>query len=36
MAEPFHRFRAAERALVEHLLQGLVSEIDRLHLDKGA
>ena len=34
MAEPFHRFRAAERVLVERLLEKLESEMDGLHLDK--
>ena len=32
MAEPFHRFRAGERALVEQRLAGLRAEIERLRL----
>jgi 4-hydroxy-tetrahydrodipicolinate synthase len=32
MAEPFHRFRAGERALVERRLAELRAEIDALRL----
>jgi 4-hydroxy-tetrahydrodipicolinate synthase len=32
MAEPFHRFRAGERTLVEERLAGLRGEIETLHL----
>jgi hypothetical protein len=32
MAEPFHRFRAAERALVEQRVKELESELVKLNL----
>jgi 4-hydroxy-tetrahydrodipicolinate synthase len=35
MAEPFHRFRAGERALVEQRLEELQAEITALHLHRG-
>ena len=35
MAEPFHRFRASERALVEQRLEELQAEIAALRLQRG-
>jgi dihydrodipicolinate synthase/N-acetylneuraminate lyase len=35
MAEPFHRFHAADRARVEHLLPELKAEVEKLVADQG-
>jgi 4-hydroxy-tetrahydrodipicolinate synthase len=35
MAEPFHRFRADERSLVEQRLEALQSEVTALRLHRG-